>query len=50
MTRSSPALAAGSVDRAAYQSDMTTPSKPHSSLRTSASIGCSVAVTPLIEL
>jgi hypothetical protein len=47
MTRSSPALAAGSVDRAAYQSDMTTPSKPHSSLRTSASSGCSVAVVPV---
>jgi len=50
MTRSSPALAAGSVDLAAYQSDITTPSKPHWSLRTSPSIGCSVAVVPLTLL
>jgi len=50
MTRSSPALAAGSVLRAANQSLITTPSKPHSSLRTSRSIGCSVMVVPLTLL
>ena len=50
MTRSSAALPAASVERPAYQSDMTTPSKPHSSLSTSRSIGLSVIVEPLTPL
>ena len=50
MTRSSAALAAGSVERAAVQSDITRPSQPHSSCRTSCSSGDSVIVAPLTEL
>jgi hypothetical protein len=50
MARSSAALAAASVERVAVQSDMTTPSKPHSSLSGAASSGLSVIVGPFTAL
>ena len=50
MARSSAALPAASVLRAAVQSDMTSPSQPHSSWRISWSIGDSVIVGPLTAL
>ena len=50
ITRSSRPSPAAASERAANQSDMTTPSKPHSPLRTSRSIGCSVIVVPFTEL
>ena len=50
MARSSAALPAASVLRAAVQSDITSPSQPHSSCRICWSIGDSVIVGPLTAL
>ena len=51
ITTSSPALALASVLRAAVQSEITTPSKPHSSFSRSCRSGrCSVMVAPLTPL
>ena len=50
MTRSSAAPAEASVDRAANQSDMTSPSNSHSPWRTSRSSGLSVIGWPLTPL
>ena len=50
MARSSAALPAPTVARAAPQSDTTSPSQPHSSFKTSRSNGDSVIVTPLTAL
>ena len=50
MTRSSSSSPAAASVRAAYQSDMTSPSKPHSPLSTSRCSGDSVIVVPLTWL
>ncbi len=50
IARSSAALPAPSVERAAVQSDITSPSQPHSSCRIAWSIGDSVIVGPLTAL
>src|SRR3954451_5569147 len=47
MTRPNPATADAAADRVAYQSDTTTPSKPHSVISGSVRSGLSVMVTPL---
>ncbi len=50
IARSSPALPAPTVPRAAIQSETTSPSQPHSSFNTAFSSGDSVIVTPLTPL
>ena len=50
IARSSAAFAVASVERVANQSDITTPSKPHSPCRMSRSSGLSVIVCPLTRL
>ena len=50
IARSSAALAAAAVERVANQSDITRPSKPHSSCRISRSSGLSVMVCPFTPL
>jgi hypothetical protein len=50
MTRPNPASADAATDRVAYQSDTTTPSKPHSVISGSVSSRLSVMVIPLTRL
>ena len=50
ISRSIPARAGASVSHAAHQSDITSPSKPHSSFSTSASSGLADIVTPSTRL
>ena len=50
ISRSIPARAGASVSHAAHQSDMTRPSKPHSSFSTSLSSGLADIVTPSTPL